>query len=108
MTLPPSLNIHYHWIRPLVYRGPPIPEEFSYLRYHIAYNPILQQISRSKETIYIEDAHAWEALEKRFGGNLGAWRKGLATYRSWLVLPLIVKGELIGVTGTCPHIAGSF
>jgi PAS domain S-box-containing protein len=90
------LGIHHHRIEPLVYRGPTIPEELAYLRFHLAENPILQHISKSKEILYIEDANAREALERRFGGSLGGWRKGLAFYRSWLALPLIVKGELIG------------
>ena len=90
------LGIHHDRIEPLVYRGPTIPEDLAYLRFHLADNPILQQLSRSKNYFYIDDAHAREALKQRFDGSLGEWGKGLALYRSWLALPLIVKGELIG------------
>jgi PAS domain S-box-containing protein len=90
------LGIQHDRIEPLVYRGPPIPEDLGFLRFHFAENPILQQISTSNKMCYIEDTNTREALEQRFSGGLGEWDSALAMYRSWLALPLIVKGQLIG------------
>jgi len=90
------LGIHEDQIDPLVYRGPPIPEDLAHLRSRLSENPILQQITRSTDTFYIDDMHAREAQDPHDDGDLGEWQNGLALYRSWLVLPLILRGKLIG------------
>jgi PAS domain S-box-containing protein len=90
------LGLEHDRLEQLLYRGPQLPEDLKGRPLDFTDNPVLKRFSFSEGIVYIEDTHPVETLVQRFGGALDGWGKFLALYRTWLALPLLVKGELIG------------
>jgi PAS domain S-box-containing protein len=90
------LGIDRGRVEPLLIRNPQLEGVLKELRFNSTKNPVLNLLSGSGEILYIEDTHAAESLELLLDGSLEGWRHSLAAYRTWLFLPLVVKGELMG------------
>jgi GAF domain-containing protein len=83
-------------IEPLLYRGPRLEQELTSNPVNFGELPILRLFPLSEGFLYIEDTHPVERLEQRFGVSIAGWEKVLELYRTWLALPLMVRGRLIG------------
>jgi signal transduction histidine kinase len=81
---------------PLLTRGPQLAGILKDLHFDSTDNPILKLLAASGEILYIEDARASENLDQLFNGSPEGWLPSMATYSTWLFIPLIFKGELIG------------
>jgi signal transduction histidine kinase len=56
----------------------------------------LKLLAASGEILYIEEARASENLAHLFEGSPDVWFASMTAYSTWLFIPLIFKGELIG------------
>ena len=90
------LGIDHDRVDPLLNRGPQLAGTLKELPLNSVKKPILSHLSASRENLYIEDVSTTKTLEHPMDDDLSAWEHAMAAYRTWLFLPLIAKGELIG------------
>jgi PAS domain S-box-containing protein len=90
------LGIDHDMVKPLLNRGSQLAWILRELPFSSVKNPILSHLSASRESLYIEDVRTTKTLAHLMDEDLSAWEHFMASYCTWLFLPLIAKGELIG------------
>jgi PAS domain S-box-containing protein len=90
------LGIDHGLADPLLVRSPQLAGILKDSHLASTENPILKHLSTSGEILYIEEARTNENLAHLFESSPEGWLASMAAYSTWLFIPLIFKGELIG------------
>lgn len=103
------LTINDTHLQVRAYRGP-IPKENAYqLRFPIHNAALNQEVIRQRRPLRIEDIRADEPLAQMFRQTAGDQLETTFGYvRSWLGVPMTVKGELLGMLTLDHNLPGFF
>ncbi len=78
-------------------RGPASFQSLLKKQFPISGLAIIEQLTKGKEALYVPDLHAEQDLILKIEENTGISATQFSFLRSWLLLPLIAKGDLVGV-----------
>jgi signal transduction histidine kinase len=80
------------------YTSPTLPPELVVHQVPVDNWPSLRAVLNKRETSYIPDMQASEIIQAELDGmKLRQWAASLKTSRSWLSLPLLASGRIIGL-----------